>query len=181
MTADIESLRYPVGRFAPDARIDAARRHALIDEIALLPAALRAAVAGLTDPQLDVPYRDGGWTLRQVVHHLPDSHMNAYIRFKLAVTEDVPTIKPYEEAEWARLHDSALPVEVSLRLLDALHERWVALLRSFDAAHWTRRFRHPVLGTLDLDTQLQLYAWHGRHHLGHITGTLARLDLPRPA
>jgi uncharacterized damage-inducible protein DinB len=172
-TAELESLRYPVGRFAPLPHIDTAQRRALIDEIAALPAALRAGVQHLDDAALETPYRPVGWTIRQVVHHLPDSHLNAYVRCKLAVTEDLPTIKPYAEAEWAKLPDSALPVDVSLRLLEALHERWVVLLRSFDETHWARRFQHPDLGEMDLDTLLQLYAWHGLHHLGHVKRAIA--------
>lgn len=174
-TVESDVLRYPVGRFTPRPHLDAAGRAALIAEIAALPAALRAAVAGLGDPALDMPYRPGGWTLRQVVHHLPDSHLNAYVRWKLALTENVPTIKSYAEAEWARLPDSRLPVEVSLRLLEALHERWVVLLESLDEAQWARSFLHPELGMVALEANLQLYAWHGRHHLAHVAGALARL------
>jgi uncharacterized damage-inducible protein DinB len=172
---DQEALRYPTGRFAPTPSLQPARRAELIDVIAQLPPAVRAAAQELPDAHLDTPYRAGGWTIRQVVHHLPDSHMNAYVRCKLALTEDMPTIRPYDEAAWARLPDSALPVEVSLRLLEAVHERLVVLLRSLDEGTWRRPFRHPEMGEMSLDTLLQLYAWHGRHHLAHITGTLERL------
>lgn len=141
----------------------------LIEEIARTPANLRSAVQGLSTKQLDTPYRPGGWTVRQVVHHLPDSHMNSYVRFKLALTEDEPTIKPYAEDRWAELSDTkATPIETSLTLLDSLHARWVALLRSLDSEQWKRNFRHPELGPVSLEKSLALYAWHGRHHVAHI-------------
>ena len=171
----MSDLRFPIGKFSPSPNVTDDQRRALIAKIANTPAELRRATAGLTDAQIETPYRPGGWTVRQVVHHVPDSHMNAYVRFKLALTEDKPTIKPYNEAEWAKLPDSMLPVEVSLRLLDSVHERWVALLRALPPSLWARTFLHPEMGTMTLDTTLQLYAWHGRHHLAHITGTLQRL------
>src|SRR5918911_294122 len=157
-------LRFPIGKATiPDA--DPATYARLIDEIARAPRALRAALDGLTDAQLDTPYRDGGWTVRQVAHHVPDSHMNAYVRFKLALTEDEPTIKPYDEARWAELADSrATPIETSLVLLERLHERWVTLLRSMSAQDFARRLNHPENGVMRLDQVLALYAWHGRHH-----------------
>lgn len=131
---------------------------------------MRAAVQGLSPQQLDTRYRPQGWTVRQVVHHVPDSHMNAYIRFKLALTEDAPTIKTYHEDLWAELADSrSTPVETSLTLLETLHERWVALLRSLKDEDWKRSFRHPELGPMPLDANLALYAWHGAHHTAHIT------------
>ena len=137
---------------------------------------MRAAVAGLTPERFDTPYRPGGWTVRQVVHHVPDSHMNAYVRFKLALTEDEPTIKPYEEAAWAELADSAsTPVDVSLTLLETLHDRWVRLLRSMTEADFARKFRHPQLGVVPLDKNLALYAWHGKHHVAHITSLRQRM------
>jgi hypothetical protein len=140
-----------------------------MDEIAEAPAKLRAAVDGLTSAQLDTPYRDGGWTVRQVIHHVPESHMNAYIRFKLALTEDEPTVKPYDEAAWAKLGDiPSTPVETSLVLLESLHDRWTRLLRTLDEAAFARTFRHPELGAVRLDQYLALYAWHGRHHIGHV-------------
>lgn len=141
-----------------------------IQEIANTPAAVRAATQGLGNSQLDTPYREGGWTVRQVVHHLADSHMNAYVRCRLALTESEPTIKPYEESAWARLEDAAhSPIEVSLRLMEPLHERWVTLLRSVKAEEFARTFRHPDHGVRTLDWMLFLYAWHGKHHTAHIT------------
>jgi uncharacterized damage-inducible protein DinB len=161
--------RYPVGQFENPKAITPALRQAAIEEIAVAPAKIRAAVQGLSDAQLDTPYRAGGWTVRQVVHHLADSHMNAYIRWRLALTETEPTIKPYEEAAWAKLEDAAhAPVEVSLRLLEPLHERWVRMLRSVKAEEFARTFRHPDHGVRTLDWMLFLYAWHGRHHTAHI-------------
>lgn len=168
-------LRYPIGKFERPETITDSQCRAFIDAIAEAPARLSAAVAGLTPAQLDTPYRPGGWTVRQVVHHVPDSHMNAYVRWKLALTEDVPTIKPYEEARWAELGDvNATPIETSLALLENLHKRWVLLLRSLTPADWSRKFRHPDLGTMSLDQNLALYAWHGRHHVAHITSLRER-------
>src|SRR5579864_2201594 len=163
-------LRYPVGEFKfPDA-VSAADRGIFIIQIAETPARLRAAVAGLSDQQLDTPYRPEGWTVRQVIHHVPDSHLNSYTRFKLALTEDVPTIKPYAEDLWAKLEDvRKTPIEVSLALLENLHERWVILLRSLSDQDFARKFRHPELGELTLGLNLGLYAWHGKHHVAHIT------------
>lgn len=161
---------YPIGRFQKETHISSDRRRALIDGIAKLPLDLRAAVEGLSDSQLDTLYRPRGWTVRQVVHHVPDSHLNAYLRFKLALTEPEPTIKPYDEKRWAELADVKLtPVEVSLSLLQCLHARWTLLLRALEPAAFARTFRHPDLGLLTLDTQLGLYEWHGRHHVAHIT------------
>ena len=162
--------RYPIGRFAFAAPPDDAERKKLIDDIAQTPAALRSAVQGLTPQQIETPYRDGGWTVRQVTHHVPESHMNAYIRFKLALTEDSPTIKPYMEDRWASTPDvTATPVEVSLALLDSLHDRWVRLLRLLQPQDWKRTFIHPELGTMPLEKNLALYSWHGRHHVAHVT------------
>ncbi len=173
MTTD---LRYPIGRFQKEATLTAARRAELISSIAKLPAGLRLAVQGLSAEQLGTPYRPDGWTVRQVVHHLPDSHLNAYVRFKLALTEQEPTIKPYDEKQWAELPDSRMaPVEVSLLLLEKLHERWALLLRSLSGSDFARTFRHPETGVLTLDTQLGLYEWHGRHHLAHITSLQERM------
>ena len=166
----MSDLRYPIGKFDPRPTITASERSALIDQIAETPRNLASAVAGLTESQLDTPYRDGGWTVRQVAHHVPDSHLNAYIRTKWTLTEETPTIKAYEEADWARLPDSRdTPVEVSLSLLDALHRRWVGLLRALRDEEFARRFVHPEHGPRDLDWLVQMYAWHGRHHVGHIT------------
>lgn len=162
--------RYPIGKFEMPAHITPQRRAEAIVEIASTPKKLRAAVAGLNDAQLDTPYRDGGWTVRQVVHHVPESHMNAYMRFKLALTEDEPTIKPYMEDRWAGTADvQATPLEVSLAMLESLHNRWVRLLRTLKPADWKRTFRHPELGTVSLEKNLALYAWHGKHHTAHIT------------
>ena len=170
MTGMSDDLRYPVGTFHVDSAVTPEKRAAWIHQIADTPARLRAAVAGLAQPQFDTPYRPGGWTVRQVLHHVPDSHMNAYCRFKFALTEDNPTIKPYDEAAWAGVADTAkTPPGVSLALLDALHERWVVLLESMDAAAFARPFTHPEHGSRTLDWMLQLYAWHGRHHAAHIT------------
>jgi uncharacterized damage-inducible protein DinB len=150
-------------------------RRRLIDEIAETPLRLRAAIRAMSDEQLDTPYRPGGWTVRQVVHHVPDSHLNSYIRFKLALTEEEPTIRPYDEDRWAQLEDSRItPPEVSLALLDALHERWVTLLRSLAPEDFQRTFRHPELGLVSLNKNVALYAWHGRHHVAHITSLSER-------
>ncbi len=162
--------RYPVGKYVPPTEVTPELRHAAIEELAAAPAKVRAALAGLNDGQLDTPYREGGWTVRQVAHHIPDSHMNAYIRWRLALTESAPTIKPYAEDAWARLEDAAhAPVEVSLRLLEPLHERWVRLLRSLKSADFAKTFVHPEHGARTLDWMLFLYAWHGQHHIAHIT------------
>jgi len=166
----LDALRYPIGRFVAPEKISAADRAKYIEEIAAAPAALRAAVKGLNETQLDKPYRPGGWTIRQVVHHVPDSHLNAYSRMKLALTEDEPTITPYMEARWAELPDSRLvPVETSLRLLEAVQERWLAIMRSMTDAQWHRAYMHPEMGHYPLDRQAALYAWHGKHHVAHIT------------
>ena len=162
--------RYPIGKFSFDGPPDEQQRRTFIDDIEQTPAALRAAVQDLSPQQIETAYRDGGWTVRQVTHHVPESHMNAYIRFKLALTEEAPTIKPYMEDRWAKLSDvQATPLEVSLTLLDSLHNRWVYLLRSLEPQDWKRTFNHPELGLMPLDKNLALYAWHGRHHVAHIT------------
>ncbi len=167
--------RYPIGKFSAPASLSEADRAKLIEDVAAAPARLRAAVSGLSAEQLSTPYREGGWTVRQLAHHVPDSHMNAYIRFKLALTEEEPTIKPYEEARWAELADTAAtPIETSLALLDALHTRWVNLLRSLKGPDWSRKFRHPEMGAMSLDKTLALYAWHGKHHVAHITALRQR-------
>lgn len=163
-------LRYPIGKFQPIEKITEESRKQFISQIQQTPGKLRAAVGGLSREQLGTPYRDGGWTVQQVVHHLPDSHMNAYTRFKLALTEDEPTIKTYNETRWAELSDSrTTPIETSLSLMDALHERWVNLLRGMSAADFSRKINHPEWGVISLDQTLALYAWHGRHHVAHIT------------
>lgn len=162
--------RYPLGPFTFEGTATPADRRERIARIEAAPARLRAAVAGLGDEQLATPYREGGWTVRQVVHHVPDSHLNAVARFRLALTEDRPTIKPYDESAWAELPDArSAPIEVSLRLLEALHERWVGLLRGMSDADFGRELRHPENpGPFDLDRLLALYAWHGEHHAAQI-------------
>jgi hypothetical protein len=151
-------------------------RREMIDQIEQAPARLRAAVEGLTAEQLDTPYRPEGWTVRQVAHHVPDSHLNAYIRFKLALTEEEPPVKTYEEALWAKLPDTAsVPVEVSLVLLESLHRRWVAVLRSMSAGDFERTLRHPDFGVINLNQLLGMYSWHGRHHVAHVTGLRERM------
>lgn len=171
------SLQYPVGRFSEPAVVTRADIDAALDSIASLPAAMRAAVEGLTDAQIETPYRDGGWTVRQVVHHVADSHMHAYIRVKFALTEERPTIRPYDEALWAQLPDVAtLPLTVSLSLLDALHARWAACLRGLtDDAAFDRTFVHPELGPQPVGMSLLRYDWHGRHHVAHITSLRQRM------
>ena len=167
--------RYPIGKFEMPAQVTPARRQQAIEEIAATPAKMRAAARGLSDSQLDTPYRQGGWTVRQVVHHVPDSHMNSYVRFKLALTEQTPTIRPYDEARWAELADSVdTPPETSMALLESLHDRWVRLLRSMSADDFQRTLNHPANGLMTLDAMLALYAWHGRHHVAHITSTRTR-------
>jgi len=169
-------LRYPVGPFTFTAALSEPERQKLIDEIAATPEKMRDAVAGLDDQQLNTAYRPEGWTVRQVVHHVPESHLNSYTRFKLAVTEDEPTIKPYFEDRWAQLDDAReAPVDLSLDLLDALHARWVWFLRSLKQADFQRTFRHPDLGVVSLDKNVALYAWHGRHHVAHVTSLRSRM------
>jgi uncharacterized damage-inducible protein DinB len=166
----MDDLRYPVGRFERVESLTPAARTAAIEDITATPHRLRAAVAGLSESQIDTPYRPGGWTVRQVVHHVPDSHMNAYTRFKMGLTEDVPTIKPYNEAAWAGLEDSrSTPIETSLGLLDAVHDRWVRVLRAMSPADFSRKINHPERGEMSLDQLLALYAWHGKHHTAHVT------------
>ncbi|MEW6320853.1 MAG: YfiT family bacillithiol transferase [Acidobacteriota bacterium] len=167
--------RYPVGTFTHDPNVTPEKRQAWITELAALPGHLRAALALVPPGGYDRTYRDGGWTIRQIVHHVADSHLNAYTRMKLALTEDNPTIKTYDEAAWARLRDGqdADPL-VSLQLLDALHQRWVILLSSLEAAHFARTAQHPEWGPISVDWLLQLYAWHSRHHVGHVKLAAAR-------
>jgi hypothetical protein len=168
--------RFPIGKFHFDGPPDAQQREKLIGAIEQTPAALRAAVQGLSAQQLSTPYREGGWTVRQVVHHVPESHMNAYIRFKLALTEDEPTVKPYMEDRWAQLPDvESTPPEVSLALMDSLHDRFVRMLRAIKPEEWKRTFRHPELGVVSLERNLALYAWHGKHHVAHITELRKRM------
>jgi uncharacterized damage-inducible protein DinB len=162
--------RYPIGKFSYAGPLTPEQKKQFLNDVEQTPAHLRAAVAGLSDRQLDTPYRDGGWTVRQLAHHVPDSHMNSYIRFKLALTEDEPTIRPYMEDRWAELPEAkSAPIEVSLALLDSLHQRWMLALCNLTDADWKRTFRHPEMGPMDLEKTLALYAWHGRHHVAHVT------------
>ncbi|HXI13553.1 MAG TPA: putative metal-dependent hydrolase [Thermoanaerobaculia bacterium] len=174
MTPDI---RYPIGKFQPPAAtLTSDERSGMIAAIAKAPSVLRTAVTGLTEKQLDTSYRPGGWTLRQVVHHLADSHLNAYTRFKLGLTEDRPTIRPYDEAKWAELDDARnAPIGISLELLEALHLRWVAMLESIDPSQFEGIIVHPDSGEMTLDRLLALYTWHGRHHTAHITALRAQM------
>jgi DinB superfamily len=171
-----DHLRYPIGKFTIPEQITPAHLSQWISSIETLPKHLRCTVEGLTDEQLNTSYREGGWTVRQVVHHLADSHMNCYVRFRLALTEDTPPIKTYNEKGWANLSDArTAPIDLSLQLLDALHARWVLLLGSFSPQEWARAFHHPKLGQMKLDTALGSYAWHGQHHLTHIVNLLERM------
>lgn len=169
MNNDAYSFSYPIGEYRAPEPVTAEHLETWIEEIARLPEAFRRAVSDLDDAQLDTPYRDGGWTVRQLTHHVPDSHLNCYVRFKWALTEDEPMIKAYDEKAWARLRDSEGPIEPSLRLLAAVHERWVSLLRSLSPQQLTRVFHHPDSGPQRLDATVGSYAWHGRHHLAHVT------------
>jgi len=176
----MEDLRYPIGKFAwvaPENDEQMAKRRAqAIEALATLPTNFSRAVDGLTPEQLDTPYRPEGWTVRQLVHHVPDSHANAYVRFKLALTEYEPAIKTYKEDMWAKLPDTATtPTEVSLQLLSALHTRWVTLLRAMDSSDFARTLRHPEMGVLDLNRMLSLYAWHSAHHTAHVTKLRERM------
>ena len=164
-----EDLRYPIGEFERNFDISPEARERRIQTLIDLPSKLETAVAGLTDEQLDTEYRPGGWTVRQTAHHIPDSHSNALIRFKWALTEDSPAIKAYYEDRWATLGDSKMPIEVSLRLIQAVHDRWVALLRSMSEDDFKRTFHHPETGEWTLEGVLALYDWHSRHHTAHIT------------
>lgn len=167
-------LRYPIGPFDDHAPVTPAMRQPAIATIAELPSQLKHAVAGLLDLQLDTPYRPNGWTVRQVVHHLADSHMNAYIRTKLGLTEHEPTIKPYDQDSWVPLADSRLPVDLSLSIVKGVHTRWTELWRSLTPSQFARVFHHPEIGPVTLDAQLQMYAWHSRHHVAHITSLRQR-------
>jgi uncharacterized damage-inducible protein DinB len=172
----MEDPRYPVGKFEMPPSVPEAERAAMIGTIAEAPARLQEAIAGLSAAQLDTPYREGGWTVRQVVHHLPDSHVNAYVRFKLALTEESPDVRGYEESRWAELPEArAADVEMSLALLESLHRRWVESLRAMTPAQYERTFRHPERGPVRLDQNLALYAWHCRHHVAHVTALRARM------
>jgi uncharacterized damage-inducible protein DinB len=168
--------RYPVGKFHPPEKVSDNDRRTFTIQIEEAPAKLRVAVAGLSDQQLDTPYREGGWTVRQVVHHLADSHMNAFIRFKLALTENRPPVKPYDQQRWAELPDAKVaPIEPSVTLFESLHKRFAGLLASMSAADFARTMNHPEQGVVNLDRYLSLYAWHGRHHVAHITSLRERM------
>jgi uncharacterized damage-inducible protein DinB len=172
----LTDLRYPVGSFKMEPQVTPHHRSEWIEAIEALPRQLRLALRGLSPEQLDTPYRPEGWTVRQLVHHLADSHMNSYVRLKLALTEAEPTIKPYDPKQWADLPEAkTAPIELSLALLDALHDRWVLVLRSMEPTEFARTLRHPESGTMSLDVLLALYAWHGRHHVAHITSLRDRL------
>lgn len=172
-----QDLRYPIGKFSPPASLSPQERAAAVSIITELPAKLRAAVNGLSDQQLDTPYRNGGWTIRQTVHHVADSHSQASSRVRMAVTEDWPTVAPYQESLWAELPDArTMPVEVSLEILNGVHARWAALLQSLKEEDWTGRgYRHPENGMQSLERVATLYAWHGRHHTAHINGLRQRM------
>jgi len=171
---DLDDLRYPIGRVGKAAASDAGIRAAQIKTLRSLPERLRAAVAGLNDAHLDTPYREGGWTVRQVVHHVADSHAMAYIRCRLGLTEDWPTINPYNEAAWANLPDSRLPVESSLAIIDGLHARWTTLFGSLSDEDFQKGYNHPERGRETLARGLEIYDWHSRHHVAHITGLRTR-------
>ena len=173
----MSDLRYPIGTFERRDALSADERRTMIETIAAAPSRMREAVAGLSDAQLDTPYREGGWTVRQVVHHVPDSHLNAYVRLKLALTEDDPLIRPYDEMRWAALPDSRdTPLDVSLTLLESLHARWVTLLSSIKDADFRRTLRHPDhTGILTVDWLVAMYAWHSRHHVAHVTSLRERM------
>ncbi|MCI0411883.1 putative metal-dependent hydrolase [bacterium] len=173
----MEDLRYPIGKFQYAGVATEEQRKLFIANIAETPARLRVAVADLNEEQLKTPYRPEGWTIRQLAHHLPDSHLNAYTRFRLAMTEEQPTIRPYYEDRWAELNDSRnAPIDFSLDLLESLHKRWVYFLESLSESDFSRSFQHPELGLVSLDKNLALYSWHGQHHVAQITSLRVRLD-----
>jgi hypothetical protein len=171
---ELKELQYPIGRFVPPAHIGAAEREAAIAVLAGFPQQLARALDGLGDLQLDTPYRPGGWTIRQLVHHVADSHLNAYARMRLALTEDWPTVFAYDETAWAKLADAQLPPAVSVKLLESIHLRWVTTLQALVATDWTRGYLHPANGRQQLDTVLATYAWHAQHHLAHIVNCRKR-------
>ncbi len=173
---DLTKLQYPIGKFEFKEDISQESRKSFIKEIGLLPEKLKKAVSELSDEQLDTPYRHDGWTVKQVAHHIADSHLNAYVRLKLTLTENEPTIKTYDEKEWAKLKDYyQTPIEVSLTLIDSLHKRWVILLKSLDENDFTKKFKHPEWGLVSIDYLVSQYAWHGNHHTSHITSLRKRM------
>ena len=172
-----DQLKFPIGNFAPPVSYTPEDLRKWTKTIKEFPGKLRHAIVNLNEKQLDTPYRPGGWTIRQVVHHCADSHMNSLLRFKWALTEENPTIKPYEEADWALLPDYRMPVESSLKILEGLHLHWGALLDSFGEDEWRRTFTHPATGkTMQLKTALALYAWHSKHHLAHVAQALKLIN-----
>ncbi|HTH53357.1 MAG TPA: bacillithiol transferase BstA [Edaphobacter sp.] len=174
MSVMVDDPRYPIGKFEKPETITPEERLNAVATLAELPEQLRNAVEGLNSAQLNTPYREGGWTVRQLVHHIADSHMNAFVRVRLALTEDWPTIKPYDEQAWATLHDSAAPVEWSLTLVESLHARWVMMLQSLTDEQWLRGYRHPESGDTTVELATLMYAWHSRHHIAHITHLRAK-------
>lgn len=175
--SDSTELAYPIGTFHYSEAITPQQRKLWIEELRKLPSELRNTVEGLSDERLETPYRPAGWTVRQVVHHLPDSHMNSYVRFRIALTEDSPSIRAYREAEWAQLSDARFgPIEPSLQILDGLHARWTALLEKLTDDEFGCTFHHPELREVRLDWALGLYAWHSRHHLAHIQNLGRRMN-----
>lgn len=176
MSTRVADLSYPIGRFERPEEITPEERRNAIASLAEMPEELRNAVEGLNSGQLNTPYREGGWTVRQLVHHIADSHMNAFVRVRLALTEDWPTIKPYDEGAWAMLHDSAAPVEWSLELVESLHARWVMMLQSLTEEQWRQGYRHPESGEVTVELATLMYAWHSRHHVAHITHLRAMED-----
>lgn len=176
MSSGVDSLRFPIGHYQPPSPISTDTRTAWMKSLAATADKLTEAVSGLSEEQLDTPYREGGWSVRQTVHHIADSHMNSYVRFRLALTEENPTIKPYAEDRWAVLPDARhANVELSLHLIEALHARWVLLLKGISDADWQRTFIHPVSGQQTLENTLGLYAWHGEHHTAQITRLRERM------
>ena len=167
--SDPDNQRFPIGPFSPRPELTEEERERLIQELGAFPQRFRTAVKKLSEEELETPYREGGWTLRQVVHHVPDSHLQGYVRFKLAMTETVPEIRTYRQGPWGEMADARTgPVDFSLDILEALHDRWAFFLRSLSPEDFSRTYRHPVMGELDLNKTLQLYVWHGNHHLAHI-------------
>ncbi|EHQ88928.1 YfiT family bacillithiol transferase [Desulfosporosinus youngiae] len=174
----MDELKYPIGQFNFSEEVSDVQIPGLVAHIEALPDLLLKSIGGLSEEQLNCSYRPAGWTIRQVVHHIADSHMNGYVRFKLALTEDCPTIKPYDEAQWAELEDAVnMPVDVSLRLVESLHKRWVRLIRSLSSTQLDSEFRHPDIGNVSLKKATSLYAWHGNHHLGHINTFKKKIGL----
>jgi uncharacterized damage-inducible protein DinB len=169
-----EDLSYPIGKYDKDTKITPEQRKQFITDIADLPKTLHEAVKNLNEEQLDTPYRPRGWTVRQVVHHVGDSHLNSFIRFKLALTEDNPTIRPYAEDLWAKTAEYKMPVEVSLSLVDSIHQRWVSLLESMSNEDFARPLNHPETGVWTLENLLGMYVWHGKHHMAHINNLKSR-------